>query len=68
MTIHFDFTLEDDEAELIYGVLNSYIDKMHLNMMKAMTEKKSKEVDWYKKHLDWFKRTKAKLKNERIEG
>lgn len=59
--IHFDFIVEDVDAENIFDCINSEINRcIH---RKVFTETTEAEAEWLDKHIDYLKALKKKMKN-----
>lgn len=53
MPVHFEFTLDDVDAENVFNVLNQHVLKNRYEVCyeKDRTEA---EIEWCKKHADYF--------------
>ena len=63
--IHFDFTVEDVDAEVIFDCINAEINRCHTRLLKDITET---ERDWFNRHIKYLKSLKIKMNNSRVEG
>jgi hypothetical protein len=61
--IHFDFVVEDEDAENIFDCINSEINRC--NHRKLITNNTKAETEWLDKHIDYLKALKKKMKNSR---
>jgi len=64
--IHFDFVLTDEEATVLFDLINDEIADMHMNQLDSMLEKKTGEETWYKNHIVFLIQLKNKLKNRKV--
>lgn len=62
--IHFDFTVEDVDAENIFDCINSEIRRC--NRRKLSSDIKA-EIEWFERHIEYLKTLKTKMKNTRAE-
>lgn len=72
--IHFDFIVDDIDAENIFSCISDRISDMHQNILKNSTLKnisldekiKNKceaEIKWYYSHINYLNKLKEKMKN-----
>lgn len=64
--IHFDFKVDDIDAENIMDCISQEICKCNEKAMKALSEGKQSEFDAYNTHADYLKNLKSKMTNTRI--
>lgn len=62
MSVHFDFVLNDIDAENLFDIINDA--KVHC-LEQALTENKKPSAITYRKHATYIDRLKKRLKNER---
>lgn len=64
--IHFDFIVEDVDAENIFYCIQDRINKcLHRKLLINTTKD---EDEWYEKHIEYLKELKTKMKNTNVEG
>jgi hypothetical protein len=62
--IHFDFTVEDEDAELIFECINSTINQC--NRRRLLTSTTKAESDWLVKHIDYLNSLKKRMLNKLV--
>lgn len=59
--IHFDFTVSDEEAELIFDAIQDQINRAdELRLFEPIV------AEWAKNHIAYLEALKAKMKNTRV--
>jgi hypothetical protein len=61
--IHFNFVVEDVDAENIFDCINSEIN--NCNRRKLLINTTKEEIVWYNKHIEYLKNMKKKMKNHK---
>lgn len=64
--IHFNFIVEDEEAEEIYECMKEGITQAHLLAMKALIKKDDSEYRYYLKYIEYLEAVKKKMHNTRV--
>ena len=62
--IHFDFIVEDVDAENIMDCIHSEITRCHVRMMSSNTTEA--ERTWLNKHIDYLNELEKKMLNKRV--
>jgi hypothetical protein len=62
--IHFDFIVEDGDAELIFECINSTINQA--NRMRLFRSATQAETEWLSKHVDYLNALKEKMSNKLV--
>lgn len=62
--IHFDFTVEDVDAEVIFECINVTINQS--NRRKLLSDTTQVESDWLDGHIDYLKSLKKKMLNKLV--
>lgn len=65
--IHFEFTLEDAEAEALFDCIHQEITQLNMQIISCMAqvEDKSAEISWYKGRKQYLLDIIAKMQNKR---
>jgi hypothetical protein len=63
--IHFDFIVNDEDAENIFDCINAEISKCQIK--KLLTKSTEAEIVWFDKHVIYLKALKTKMKNHKEE-
>lgn len=58
--IHFDFTVPDEDAEVIFDCINCEISRCNTRRLSKTTKSESK---WLIKHIDYLNALKKKMTN-----
>lgn len=67
--IHFDFIMEDVDAENLMSLFNTAIGNNNQQIMKAMVKKEPQEViDAYNRDIEYLKGLKLQMTNTRVKG
>jgi hypothetical protein len=68
MAIHFDFVVEDTEAEFIFDALQNEIVKNMVHILDAMASGDANKEQWLRNHCDYLKKIKTKMLNYRVQS
>ena len=60
--IHFNFTVTDEEAEIIFDIMQTEIARCHHRKLTSTKE----ESDWLDKHIEYLTSLKKKMVNKRL--
>ena len=61
---HFEFDLDSEEVQCLFGVLNRYVSEQNMEVMNHMAEaathpedkaKHESFIKWHEGHKEWFK-------------
>jgi hypothetical protein len=63
--IHFDFIVEDEDAELIFECINTTI--RQANNRKLYHSTTQVEAEWLRKHVEYLNSLKKKMLNKNME-
>ena len=63
--IHFDFIVDDIDAENIMGLIDSEINKYETIRLNPKTSENMK--DWFKQYIGYLEELKGKMKNTRVK-
>jgi hypothetical protein len=63
--IHFDFVVDDVDAENIIGCIDAAINKCVV--MKHRGKMTKPYVEWFEEHMAYLEELKSKMKNTRID-
>lgn len=63
----FKFTLDDIDAENLFGCLHNEVCKCLEYATEALADNKLKDVEWFNQRADYIKDLKSKLKNGMTE-
>ena len=71
MTVHFDFTLDDNEAETLFLAVQGSIVEDHESILDMMAsehpeEYKTTAIECIKEHIEYTKSIMTKMTNTRI--
>lgn len=61
--IHFDFVVNDEDAEVIFDCINSEIKRC--NIRKLLSSTTQPESEWLGRHADYLNSLKEKMANKR---
>lgn len=61
--IHFDFIVEDEDAEAIFDCINSEVKRC--NRRKLLSSTTRPEFKWLGRHVDYLNSLKEKMANKR---
>jgi hypothetical protein len=65
--IHFDFTLDDIDAENLFGALQHEIQNIHMNIGDEMAaENRPEYISWYRERIKYIEELMQKLTHTRI--
>lgn len=64
--IHFDFVVEDVDAEIIMSFFDDAIARAITKMHQPETPQH--DIDWFKKHIEYLKELRGKMKNKWVES
>jgi len=68
--VHFDFVVNDVDAENIMDLMQKGIVDCHTSIMSSMVENDSAEtqssIDWLNGHIEYLEDLKLKMKNTRV--
>ena len=62
--IHFDFVVEDVDAEVIFDCINSEINRCNDRKLSSVTT--TAEFKWLNKHIDYLNELRKKMFNKRV--
>lgn len=66
MSVHFNFIVDDVDAENIMGLFHSEIVKCHVSIMDCVEDNNKDLEDAYRKQIEYIESLRGKMHNERI--